>query len=235
MSRDDVLVDAAAGGGTGDVGVGPAELVAAELVDLLVLGQGVLVTGCCVLVMRASSPGRSWGRCWCWWARCAGAARSPGTGRAGVDLFPGRSGSGDVCGADPVAVGDGGQPLHVGADQPADHRGLGLAQLRELRRHVRHRAVVLAELPAAGDRRGRGSVALGGERDGEGLGPVDGRTGAAADGLLDRAGCARLEPGELLLGDGPDGVGAAGARRRSAARSGPGRRRRAGRRSGRRR
>jgi hypothetical protein len=38
----------------------------------------------------------------------------------------------------------------MGADQPADHGSLGLAQLRELRGDVRDRAVVLTELAAAG-------------------------------------------------------------------------------------
>src|SRR3712207_7436855 len=37
----------------------------------------------------------------------------------------------EVCGADPVTVGDRGQPLHVAAHEPADHRGLGLAQRSE--------------------------------------------------------------------------------------------------------
>jgi hypothetical protein len=98
----------------------------------------------------------------------------------------------------------------VGAHEPADHRGLGLAQLGELRRHVRHRAVVLAELPPAGDRRGRGSVALGGERGGECLRAVDRLAGARADGLLHSTGGTRLQTGQLLLGDRPDGVGPTG-------------------------
>ena len=60
---------------------------------------------------------------------------------------------GDAGGADAVAVGDGGQPLHVAAEHPADRLGLGLAQLGELVGHVRDRAVLLAELLAAlGDR-----------------------------------------------------------------------------------
>ena len=80
--------------------------------------------------------------------------------------------SGDVGGADAVAVGDGRQPLDVGAEQAAEHRGLGLAQLRELAGHVRDRAVVLAELPARRRSvRGRGGVTLGAERGGERLGP----------------------------------------------------------------
>ena len=122
--------------------------------------------------MRASSPGRSWG--WCWVGGRADGRCSLTWYRAfGGRSVPRAQGPGDVCGADPVAVGDRGQPLDVGAHEPADHRGLGLAQLGELGRDVRHRAVVLAQLPAAGDRRGRGSVALGGERHGQCLGPVD--------------------------------------------------------------
>ena len=182
----------------------------------------------------ASSPGGSWG----WFAvgggPLAGAARSPGTGRAGAVLFPGRSGPRDVRGADPVTVGDGGQALDVGAHEPADHRSLGLAQLRELRRDVRHRAVVLAQLPAAGDRRGRRSVTLGGERDGQGLGPVDRLCTAAATaargrwrrGSRGRPAGPRPRHGRRRVRRRP---------RRSAARSARGRRRRAGRTSGRRR
>ncbi len=55
-----------------------------------------------------------------------------------------------VGGADPVAVGDGGQPLHMGAQQLGEDLGLRLAQLRELLGDVRDRAVVLAELLAGG-------------------------------------------------------------------------------------
>ena len=53
-------------------------------------------------------------------------------------------------GAYPVAVGDGREALHGGAEQAAECLRLGLAELRELRGHVRDRAVVLAELLAAG-------------------------------------------------------------------------------------
>ena len=54
----------------------------------------------------------------------------------------------DAGGADAVAVGDGGQPLDVGAEHPAEGLGLGLAQLRELVGDVGDRAVVLAQLLA---------------------------------------------------------------------------------------
>jgi hypothetical protein len=57
--------------------------------------------------------------------------------------------AGDVCGADAVAVRDRSEPLHGRSQQPAESLGFGLAQLRELGRHVRDRAVVLAELLAA--------------------------------------------------------------------------------------
>jgi hypothetical protein len=53
-----------------------------------------------------------------------------------------------VGGADAVAVRDRSEPLHRRAQQPAESLGFGLAQLRELGRHVRDRAVVLAELLA---------------------------------------------------------------------------------------
>ncbi len=61
-------------------------------------------------------------------------------------------------GADSVAVGDRGQALDVGAEQPLEGPGLGLAQLGELGGDVRHRAVVLADLQTGGDpgRRARG-------------------------------------------------------------------------------
>ena len=52
------------------------------------------------------------------------------------------------CGADTVAVGDGGQSLDVAAEHRREHLGLGLAQLGELVGHVRDRAVLLAELVA---------------------------------------------------------------------------------------
>ena len=59
---------------------------------------------------------------------------------------------GNVRGADPVAVGDRGQSLDVRAEHLLERARLGLAQLRELGRDVRDRAVVLADL----DTRGRG-------------------------------------------------------------------------------
>ncbi len=66
---------------------------------------------------------------------------------------------GDAGGADTVAVGDGRQPLDVAAEQPAEHLGLGLAQLRELVGDVRDRAVLLAELLADRVVADRGGVA----------------------------------------------------------------------------
>src|SRR5579863_5109502 len=71
--------------------------------------------------------------------------------------------------ADPVAVRDGRQPLHRGAEQPGERFRLRLAQLRELGRDVRDRAMVLAELLAAAgpQRRGagrRGGVTVRGQR-----------------------------------------------------------------------
>ena len=55
-------------------------------------------------------------------------------------------GARDVSRADAVAVGDGGEPLDVHAEDPREELGLDLAQLREPLRHVSHRAVVLAQL-----------------------------------------------------------------------------------------
>ena len=48
--------------------------------------------------------------------------------------------------AEGIPPGDGGQPLRVGTQRLRDHRHFLLAQLRELRRHVGYRAMVLAQL-----------------------------------------------------------------------------------------
>ena len=102
-----------------------------------------------------------------------------------------------MCGADPVAVSDGGESLHVGVQQLGQRRRLSLAELRELRRNRLNGAMVLAELGAGGDGVDRRRVALGGERTREALGVdsclwIDTRThpggelgGAAAGELLD--------------------------------------------------
>jgi hypothetical protein len=75
---------------------------------------------------------------------------------------------------DVVAVGDGGQALHVASEDVADGLGLGLAQLRELVGDVGDRAVLLAQLlGSAVDQRQRphgGGVALGREHPGERFG-----------------------------------------------------------------
>lgn len=42
--------------------------------------------------------------------------------------------------------GEGGQSLHMYAQQPPERGRLGLAQLRELRSHAMHWAVTLAQL-----------------------------------------------------------------------------------------
>jgi hypothetical protein len=55
-------------------------------------------------------------------------------------------------------VRDGGEALHVGADDPGDDLGLGVAQLGKLGSHVGHRTVVLAQLPAGRDRGRVGSA-----------------------------------------------------------------------------
>jgi hypothetical protein len=56
----------------------------------------------------------------------------------------------DAGGADTVAVGDGGEPLDVATEDPADRLGLGLAQLGELVGDVGDRTVLLAQLLARG-------------------------------------------------------------------------------------
>ena len=75
--------------------------------------------------------------------------------------------------------------------------GLGLAQLGELGGHVRHRAVVLAQLPAGGDRGRVGSVALGGQRPGECLGPGE----RVVAGVRHGGPAAVLERGDLVGGE----------------------------------
>jgi hypothetical protein len=55
----------------------------------------------------------------------------------------------DVRRAHAVAVRDRGEALHRGAEQPPERLRLRLAELRVLGGHVRHRAVMLAELLSA--------------------------------------------------------------------------------------
>ena len=100
-------------------------------------------------------------------------------------------------GAHPVAVRDGGETLHVGADEPGDDRGLGVAQLGKLGGHVRHRAVVLTELAAGGDRGRVGSVTFRGQCLGESLRPRE----RVVAGLADRGPAALLQSGDLGGGD----------------------------------
>jgi len=72
-----------------------------------------------------------------------------------------------VRGADAVAVADGGQPLHVAAQEAGECLRLGLAQLGELRCHVGDGTVVLTELVTAGSTAHAGGIALGSECPGE--------------------------------------------------------------------
>ena len=129
----DLLVQATPRRCPGHVGVGPAELVPAELVEL-------------------------------WDARLSSCDDLSGRRRAvncSVDCCTGTCCQRDVGRAYAVAVGDGGQPLHVRAQQPAEHLGLGLAQLREVGGDVRDRAVVLADLHARAGLVRRGGVSVG--------------------------------------------------------------------------
>jgi hypothetical protein len=102
-----------------------------------------------------------------------------------------------VGGADRVSAGDGGQPLDVGAQQPLERPCFCLAQLRELGRDVRDRAVVLAELAAGADLVGRRSVALAGQRLGQRLDLLLGGADLGAVPLLDGG-----DPEGGELGDG---------------------------------
>src|SRR5579863_6884002 len=99
------------------------------------------------------------------WSFAVVAVLSKNTGLVGGFRYPFRACH--VRRADPVAVRDGRQPLHRRAEQPAERFRLRLAQLGELGRDVRDRAVVLADLLAGqlgrADRRrgaGRGGVAV---------------------------------------------------------------------------
>ncbi len=95
----------------------------------------------------------------------------------------------------------------MGADQPADHGSLGLTQLRELRGDVRDRAMVLTELAAAGQARGRGGVTLAGQRPRQSLRPGE----AVGPGGRDSLGTALLESAELFLRERGDRLGASAA------------------------
>ena len=116
-------------------------------------------------------------------------------------------------GAHPVAVRDGGQALHVGADQTGDHRGLGLAQLGELGGHVRHRAVVLAQLPAGRDRGRVGSVTLGGSASASASARANGSSPASSSRSGSAPRARRLGGGELATGLGPPMLGDPAQRR----------------------
>lgn len=87
-------------------------------------------------------------------------------------------------GAHAIAVGDRGKSLDVGAENPREHFGFGIAQFGKLVRHMRHRAVVLADLVAVSDALDRGRVTISRE------GVCDGRQGV---------GCITGGHGALLL------------------------------------
>src|SRR6185295_4656409 len=59
-------------------------------------------------------------------------------------------GCGDEGRADVLTMGKRREALNMPAEQPCEHLGLGLAQLREGRGDVLHRAVALAQLDATG-------------------------------------------------------------------------------------
>ena len=199
---DDVGREAPARGGARDVRVGPAEVVAAERRERLLLRERGRSAG---LPQERSScglpPCRSAGSAGWWCADpTSGVAGRSARGSRVADRPVGAFGSleRDVCGARGVAARDGGQALHVRAEQLGERRGLGLAQLRELGRHVGDRAVVLAELHAPvarcrlADLRG---VPAGGQHPGERVDPVLRRAGGAAparrpDRAARRSGCA---------------------------------------------
>lgn len=69
----------------------------------------------------------------------------------------------DVRGAGAITVGDRRETLDVGAEQFSEHLGLGLTQLGKLRRDMRHRAVMLADLHTVAHLAGIGGEARTGE------------------------------------------------------------------------
>jgi hypothetical protein len=114
-------------------------------------------------------------------------------------------------------AGQGGQPLHVHPEQAGEHLGLGLAELWEAGGHVLHRAVALAQLCAkvsdrqvSGTRAGAGcdrtrcsSVAVVGERTGEG----PGARGDVGAGRVNHGRVPLLEVLHSALGEGLHGLG----------------------------
>ena len=117
---DDVLGQAALGRGAGRVGVGPAEFVRTQALEFGVGSlRGESHAGFLPAVLADADVRWSVVR----------AARNERR-------------------AHTVAVGDGGQPLHMRPEQAGEDLGLRLAQLRVLLGDVGDRAVVLAELLA---------------------------------------------------------------------------------------
>jgi hypothetical protein len=72
-----------------------------------------------------------------------------------LSQWPDQCGQRYVGGADVLAVGQGGQPLHVYPEQFGERLGLGLAQLREPSGDVLYRTVPLAQLLTRGRMVGR--------------------------------------------------------------------------------
>lgn len=105
-----------------------------------------------------------------------------------------------------VALGERGEPLDVGADEPGEGLGLCLAQLGHLLGDVLHRAVALAQLDAGqsvvADGADRGRVPVAAQGAHEGLRPL-GRMGS---GGLHHVDVALLETGRAGAGEGVDGV-----------------------------
>ena len=175
-----VLVEPAPGVGAGGVAVGPAELVAA---DALELGVEVFDRG--------------------HWRDLLSLV-----GLMGARHFSGRR---DAGGADPVAVGDGGQPLGTRRpEHPADRRGLGLAQLGELVGHVGDGAVLLAELvrrrSRPSDRGARSRTEADVARVGEHGAPAP--SAGVGSGRRSSTAAAKpvLDEGHPPVGEGADGV-----------------------------
>ena len=103
-----------------------------------------------------------------------------------------------------IAVGDGGEPLDVRAEQSPEHLGLGLAQLGEVGRDVSDWAVVLANLGTAAGMLRRRRVAV--SREG-----VRQLGGAAISGDVDERGrISGFEGGQPVTSERRDSSFAAG-------------------------
>ena len=101
-----------------------------------------------------------------------------------------------------IAMRDRGKPLHVDTEQAGERSRLNLADLRKALGHVRHRAVMLAELLTDGCRQGGSDVTVFGEGDRESLG-----VGGTGCGFCHPISVAHLAPGHSRLSEARYSIG----------------------------